>query len=79
MVLTRRNNLPTIVGTSQIYSDHYGVSRVLTTSDDGMQYQCEVVINNTVMTEGSITLDVMGEYTITTGSYKFQGLLVVLH
>jgi len=61
MLLSKRNNAPTLIGTSLVYTDHYGLSHVLNATDDGVQYQCEVVINM-VMATGSITLDIMGEY-----------------
>ena len=46
-----------------MYSDTYNISQ-LTTTDDGREYQCEVVINTSppVMATGITTLDVMGEF-----------------
>ena len=45
-----------------MYSDTYNISQ-LTTTDDGREYQCEVVINASppVMATGNVILDVMGE------------------
>ena len=61
VILTRRNITPTMMENLLIYTDYYGTSRVLNTTDDGREFQCEVVIN-TLMTAGSVTLDVMGKY-----------------
>ena len=49
-------------GNMVMYTDSYTISP-LTTTDDGREYQCEVVINTSppVMANGSVTLDVMGE------------------
>ena len=49
-------------GNSVVYTDTYIISQ-LNTTDDGREYQCEVVINTSppVMATGSVTLDVMGE------------------
>ena len=50
------------IGNMVIYTDTDTISQ-LNTTDDGREYQCEVVINTSppVMATGSITLDVMGE------------------
>ena len=64
VILTRTyNTLPSVGDTSLVYSDHYGIPSVLTSSDDGREYQCEVMINTSppVMSTGSVILDVMGE------------------
>ena len=47
---------------SVVYTDTYTISQ-LNTTDDGREYQCEVVINTSppVMATGSVTLDVIGE------------------
>jgi len=44
-----------------VYTDTYTISQ-LSTTDDGREYQCEVVINTTppVVTENSVILDVIG-------------------
>ena len=49
-------------GNMVMYTDTYTISQ-LTTTDDGREYQCEVVINTSppVMATGSVILDVMGE------------------
>ena len=46
---------------SVMYTDTYNISQ-LNTTDDGREYQCEVVINTSpsVMANDSVTLDVMG-------------------
>ena len=46
---------------SVVYTDTYNISQ-LNTTDDGREYQCEVVINSIslVMAIDSVTLDVMG-------------------
>ena len=61
VILTRRNITPTMMENLLIYTDYYGISHVLNTTDDGREFQCEVVIN-TLMTTGSVTLDVIGKY-----------------
>ena len=45
-----------------MYTDTYTISQ-LNTTDDGIEYQCEVVIDTSppVMATGSVTLNVMGE------------------
>jgi len=48
-------------GNMIMYADTYAISQ-LNTSDDGREYQCEVLINGTVMATDNVTLDVMGEY-----------------
>ena len=62
-LLRKTDNLsPTIMISSLLYTDTYTISQ-LSTTDDGREYQCEVVINTSppVMATGSVTLDVMGE------------------
>ena len=46
---------------SVVYTDTYNISQ-LNTTDDGREYQCEVVINTSppVIANDSVTLDVMG-------------------
>ena len=66
MMVSRTNNISsTMMASSLIYTDTYNISQ-LGTDDEGREYQCEVVINTSlpVMANGSITLDVMGEFTI---------------
>ena len=48
-------------GNMVMYTNTYTISQ-LSTTDDGREYQCEVVINTSppVMSTGSVTLDVMG-------------------
>ena len=48
--------------TEEINTDTYTISQLYTT-DDGREYQCEVVISTSppIMATGSVTLDVMGE------------------
>ena len=63
-VLTRANDTSSnIMDSSLMYTDTYTISQ-LNTTDDGREYQCEVVINaNQVITAtDSVTLDVMGKY-----------------
>ena len=65
VVLNRTNNTsPTMTDNSLIYTDTYTIS-LLTTTDDGREYECTVVINASpeVTATGSITLDVMGRCT----------------
>ena len=47
---------------SVVYTDTYTISQ-LNTTDEGREYQCEVVINTSplVMTNGGVVLNVMGE------------------
>ena len=48
-------------GNMVIYTDSYIIS-LLSTDDDGREYQCGLVINSSPLVAGdSITLDVMGE------------------
>ena len=51
-------------GNMVMYTDTYSISQ-LNTTDDGREYQCEVVINTSplVMATGSVTLDVTGEHS----------------
>ena len=53
------------IGNSVVYTDTCTILQ-LNTTDDGREYQCEVVINTSppVMATGSVTLDVMGEYNL---------------
>ena len=65
-VLRRINGTTaTTMNNSLVYTDSYIVSQ-LNTTDDGRIIQCEVVINAnpSVMGNGSITLDVIGECDI---------------
>ena len=58
MMLTRTNNTsPTVMTCSLIYINTYDIS-LLSTDDDGREYQCEVVIDTSppVMATGSVTL-----------------------
>jgi len=67
MMLSRTNNTsPTMMDSSLIYTDTYTIS-LLSTEDDGREYECEVVINASpvVTATGSIALNVMGEYKLT--------------
>ena len=63
MLSTTNSILPTMMDNSLVYTDTYTIS-LLSTDDDGREYQCEVVINTSpsVMATGSVTLDVMGEW-----------------
>jgi len=68
MILNRTNNIsPTMMDISLIYRNTYTISQ-LSTDDDSREYQCVVVINTSplVMTSGSVTLNVMGQYRIHT-------------
>ena len=49
-------------GNMVMYTDIYTISQ-LNTTDEGIQYQCEVAIYSSplVMATGSVTLDVMGK------------------
>ncbi|XP_065911365.1 uncharacterized protein [Dysidea avara] len=53
-------NISSTTGNSVVYTDTYYISQ-LNTTDDGREYQCEVVINTSppVMANDSVTLDVM--------------------
>jgi len=54
-------NISSTADNSVVYTDTYNISQ-LSTTDDGREYQCEVVINTSplVMANDSVTLDVMG-------------------
>ena len=54
-------NVISTTGNSVVYTDTYNISQ-LNTTNDGREYQCEVVINTSppVMADDSVTLDVMG-------------------
>ena len=54
-------NVSSTTNNSVDYTDTYNISQ-LSTTDDGREYQCEVVINTSppVMATDSVTLDVMG-------------------
>ena len=61
--LNRTNNTsPTMMTTSPMYTDTYAIS-LLTTDDDDVEYQCEVVINTSppVMDNDTFRLDVTGK------------------
>ena len=63
MVLMRTNNTtPTMMDTSLVYTNTYTI-QLLSTDDDGREYECEVVINaiTVVKASGRITLNVTGE------------------
>jgi len=64
MVVSRTNNTSPNMMDGAIYTNTYmsDVS-LLSTTDDGIEYQCEVVINTSppVMATGNILLDVIGE------------------
>ena len=62
-LLRRADNISPTMISSLLYTDTYTISQ-LSTTDDGREYQCEVVINTSppVMATGSVTLDVMGEF-----------------
>jgi len=55
-------NVSSITDNSVVYIDAYNISQ-LSTTDDGREYQCEVVINTSplVITNDSVTLDVMSK------------------
>jgi len=54
-------NVSSTTDSSVVYTDTYNISQ-LSTTDDGREYQCEVVISTSppVMANDNITLDVMG-------------------
>ena len=54
-------NVGSTTDNSVVYTDTYSISQ-LNTTDDGREYQCEVMINTSppVMANDSVTLDVMG-------------------
>ena len=54
-------NVSSTTDNSVVYTDTYNISQ-LSTTDDGREYQCEVVINTSppIMATDSVTLDVMG-------------------
>ena len=63
VVLNQTNDiLPSTTDSLLMYTDTYTIS-LLSTDDDGREYQCEVAIdtNPPVMATGSVSLDVMGE------------------
>jgi len=63
MILMRTNNTtPTMMDTSLVYTNTYTI-QLLSTDDDGREYECEVVINaiTVVKASGRITLNVTGE------------------
>ena len=62
-VLNRTDDITlTLNGNSLVYTDFYTISQ-LSTTDQGREIQCEVVINSNppVMLNNSITLNVTGE------------------
>ena len=64
VMLARRNNtLPTLNDGMLLYTDYYAFPRTVNTTDNGREYQCQVVINTSppVMVTGSYTLDVIGK------------------
>ena len=54
-------NVSSTTDNSVVYTDTYNISQ-LNTTDDGREFQCEVVINTSppVMANDSVTLDVIG-------------------
>jgi len=54
-------NVNSTTDNSVVYTDTYNISQ-LSTTDDGREYQCEVVINTSplVMANDNVTLNVMG-------------------
>ena len=63
MMLNRTNNTsPTMMASSLIYTNTYTIS-LLSTDDEGREYECAVVINASpvVTATDNIALDVMGE------------------
>ena len=54
-------NFSSTTDNSVVYTDTFNISQ-LSTTDDGREYQCEVVINTSppVMANNSVRLDVMG-------------------
>ena len=54
-------NVSSTTDNSVVYTDTYTISQ-LSTTDDGREYQCEVMISSSppVMANNSVTLDVMG-------------------
>jgi len=54
-------NVSSTTDNSVVYTNTYNISQ-LSTTDDGREYQCEVVINTSppVMANDSVILDVMG-------------------
>ena len=62
-VLERTDDITlTLMGNSQVYTDSYTISQ-LSTTDNGREIQCEVVINANppVLLNNSITLNITGE------------------
>jgi len=54
-----------MMDTSLIYRNTYTIP-LLSTDDDGREYQCDVMINTSppVMASGNVTLDVMGKWML---------------
>jgi len=54
-------NVSSMSDNSVVYTNSYNISQ-LSTTDDGREYQCEVMINTSppVMANDSVRLDVMG-------------------
>jgi len=64
MMLRRTNNASSVmINSSLIYTNTYTIS-LLSTDDEGREYECEVVINASpvVTATDSVALNVMGEY-----------------
>ena len=79
VVLNRTNHTsPTMMKNSLLFSDIYAISQV-TTTDDGREYQCEVVINTSppVMATSNITLDVLGKHVCSLFSVIIQNVHTV--
>ena len=79
VVLNRTNHTsPTVMENSLLFSDIYVISQVNTT-DDGREYQCEVVINTSppVVATSNITLDVLGKHACSLFSVIIQNVCTV--
>ena len=61
--MTEGVNVSSTTGNMVMYTDTYTISQK-TITDDGREYQCQVVINTSppVIANNTITLDVMGKY-----------------
>ena len=63
-VMRTNDTSSTMMDTSLVYTDTYSISQ-LNTTDEGIEYECQVVINSTpqVMAIDTVSLDVTGKYT----------------
>ena len=61
--MTEGVSVSSTTGNMVMYTDTYTISQ-LTTTDDGREYQCEVVIDTSppVIANNTVTLDVTGKY-----------------